>query len=199
MRALTSQIVVWGMLGTVLIGCRSTHRRPALATVSPPSASIQSAAQVTAASFVDDENPSEELAQPPSTAATDGEPNTVEGDAEEGELVNPEARRLPAPDESSAEPIAGPPDSETQAPSIERVVASVRNYFPVVQQAIAGRTIASGEVLSAFGAFDHKLDGFSQSQPLDFYENYRHGLGVKRDTNVGRPGVCRLSQRPRHL
>lgn len=68
---------------------------------------------------------------------------------------------------------------------LETVVASVRNHFPLIQQAAAGRTIASGQALSASGAFDHKLEGFSESQPLDFYENYRHSFGVKRETTWG--------------
>ncbi|TWT40831.1 Outer membrane efflux protein [Botrimarina hoheduenensis] len=76
-------------------------------------------------------------------------------------------------------------DNTSTAPSAELIVTSVRNHFPLVQQAIAGRVVASGQALSASGAFDHKLDAFSQSQPLDFYENYRHSVGIKRDTYWG--------------
>ena len=61
----------------------------------------------------------------------------------------------------------------------------MRLHFPLVQQAFAARTIASGEALSASGAFDHKLEGYSNSQPLDFYENSWHNIGVKRDTFWG--------------
>ncbi|MEM6328993.1 MAG: TolC family protein [Planctomycetota bacterium] len=39
--------------------------------------------------------------------------------------------------------------------------------------------------MSAFGAFDRKLDGFGNVQPLDFYENHWYKLGVKRDTLWG--------------
>ena len=104
---------------------------------------------------------------------------------------------LPLPDELP-EPLPGVSADEpelilpervavgTQAPlTLDEVVASVRNYFPLIQQAAASRGIAAGEVLSAEGAFDHKLEGFSETQPLDFYENSRHSVGVKRDTIWG--------------
>jgi len=69
--------------------------------------------------------------------------------------------------------------------SLDEVIDSVRSHFPLILQAAAGRRIASGQALSASGAFDHKLDVYSGSQPLDFYENYRHSIGVKRDTTWG--------------
>ncbi|MGL4513029.1 MAG: TolC family protein [Lacipirellulaceae bacterium] len=65
------------------------------------------------------------------------------------------------------------------------VVRSVRLHFPLIDSAVASRTIASGEALAAAGAFDHKLEAYSNNQPLDFYENYRHQVGVKRDTFWG--------------
>ncbi len=69
--------------------------------------------------------------------------------------------------------------------NISSVIVSVRNFFPVVKQAEANRIIASGERLSAAGAFDHKLDGYSNVQPLDFYENNWHKWSIKRDTMWG--------------
>ncbi|MCG8448525.1 MAG: TolC family protein [Pirellulales bacterium] len=69
--------------------------------------------------------------------------------------------------------------------SLDNVALSIHNHFPLIQQAAAARGIASGEALSASGAFDHKLQGFSATQPLDFYENYRHSISVKRDTMWG--------------
>lgn len=69
--------------------------------------------------------------------------------------------------------------------SLDEVINSVRSHFPLILQAAAGRRIAAGQALSASGAFDHKLDAISSSQPLDFYENYRHSIGVKRDTTWG--------------
>lgn len=90
---------------------------------------------------------------------------------------------LPAVGEADAEVV--PPPVPLVTPTLEELTASVRLYFPVIQEAIAARMIASGETLAAWGAFDHKLEGNSTSQPLDYYENYWHGLGLKRDTYWG--------------
>lgn len=70
-------------------------------------------------------------------------------------------------------------------PQLDEVVRSVVEFFPLIEQANAGRIIASGEVLAATGAFDHKLDITADSQPLDFYENHRSGVSVKRETTWG--------------
>ena len=70
-------------------------------------------------------------------------------------------------------------------PELKALAESVRLHFPLIQQALASRTVASGEVLAASGAFDHKFEAFSNSQPLDFYENYRQSFDVKRDTYWG--------------
>ncbi|TWT35546.1 Outer membrane efflux protein [Posidoniimonas corsicana] len=92
-----------------------------------------------------------------------------------------ETLRLPPLDAGEPEEVPLP----VSAPSVEQLAASVRLHFPLVQQAVAARVIASGEALAAAGAFDRKLEGASISQPLDFYENYRHEIGVKRDTYWG--------------
>ena len=107
--------------------------------------------------------------------------------AEEETQVDIQPERLPSPmtDEPqivSPEQLAIPPTSSL---SLDDVVVSIRSHFPLIQQAAAARGIASGQALSALGAFDHKLEGFSESQPLDFYENYQHRIGVKRNTLWG--------------
>ncbi len=71
------------------------------------------------------------------------------------------------------------------APTLTQVVDSVQTHFPVIQEALAGRVVASGEALSALGAFDHKLETYSNAQPLDFYENNWHTAKVKRNTLWG--------------
>lgn len=107
------------------------------------------------------------------------EPATVEP-----ETVIPE--RLPPPDGVLDQPTTLNTAVElTPPPTVDDVVRSVVEFFPMIQQATAGRTIASGEVLAATGAFDHKLDITSDSQPLDFYENHRSSIGVKRETIWG--------------
>ena len=92
-----------------------------------------------------------------------------------------DALKIPA----SAAPEQIPPPPTIEAPTLSVLADSVRRHYPLIQQAVASRTIASGEVLASQGSFDRKLQGFSNSQPLDFYENHRHSLGISRDTFWG--------------
>ena len=104
-----------------------------------------------------------------------------------GDIVLEQPERLPPPAGDELQIIS--PEELSLLPltplSLEEVIESVRFNFPLIQQATAARGIASGQALSASGAFDHKLEGFTESQPLDFYENYRHAIGVKRETMWG--------------
>lgn len=109
-----------------------------------------------------------EVTEPPQALVTVPE----EGPADRSEVVLAEPT-------DEAEPI------ETVPPRLEEVVRSVIEFFPLIEQAAAGRVIASGGVLAAFGAFDHKLDITADSQPLDFYENHRSGISLKRETLWG--------------
>lgn len=113
--------------------------------------------------------------------STDGNAQNPEAVADADDALLP----LPNPDQATTTPpevLATPPVTEL---TLAEVTESVRNHFPLILQAAAARRIASGQALSASGAFDHKLGGFYESQPLDFYENYRGGIGVKRDTTWG--------------
>ena len=104
---------------------------------------------------------------------------TIEEDANK----TPEPIPLPVP---LAEVGENSEVSEDSNPlHLETVISSVHSHFPLIRQAIANRRIASGEALSASGAFDHKLNAFSESQPLGFYENYRQEIGLKRATMWG--------------
>ena len=78
-------------------------------------------------------------------------------------------------DDSDAE------DQESSVPPLylEDVVASVRNTYPKIREAIARQAEASGQIVTAWGNFDTVLGGESLNQPLGFYENYRHQLGLK--------------------
>jgi len=105
--------------------------------------------------------------------------------SEREEVAKPFPATLKAPLQASVPQPANVSSEQPQPLELETVVASVRNHFPLIQQVAAGRAIASGQALSASGAFDHKIEGFSESQPLDFYENYRHSFGVKRETTWG--------------
>ena len=108
---------------------------------------------------------------------------------EDTNIPQEEAQEIPEPIPLPVPLVGEEEDSETSELSsplqLETVIYSVHSHFPLIQQATANRRIASGEALSAYGAFDHKLDAFTESQPLGFYENYRHQIGVKRETMWG--------------
>lgn len=114
-----------------------------------------------------------------------------ESSVDEIQLAIPESAQPDIePVESPAEELLPLPEPEPaeamfMQPTLEEVVSSVRDNFPLVIQAAAARGIASGEALSAHGAFDHKLDFFQESQPLDFYENYQTIAGIKQKTLWG--------------
>ncbi|QDU57593.1 TolC family protein [Aeoliella mucimassa] len=179
------------LLLTLAVGCSSTRNlfvpsvSKSLATTSQPTTLQKTQGSnpeipnqlVTPASLVVDES------------TTDGEdvvnaepipvalPEPMELDSQEPDLTVEEPTELESPEVVEL----GPP----AAPAAIAVIRSVRNHFPLVQQAEASRVIASGEALSASGAFDHKLDGYSNAQPMDYYENNWHKWGVKRDTMWG--------------
>lgn len=143
-------------------GCRSGSGKKVVSQPVSPSSQVESI--VNQVAFVEPDPNAEPI------------PTLVEED--------PNTGSLPVPD-SSGELEELPLPVQAEVPTISSLAYSVRVHFPVIREAIAARTVASGEVLSAWGAFDHKLDGYSNSQPLDFYENYWHSLGVKRDTYWG--------------
>ena len=62
------------------------------------------------------------------------------------------------------------------------VIASLYRSYPEINQARQEAAIASGEYMSAYGAFDTKFQAHSLSEPTGFYENYRQGIGVARQT-----------------
>ncbi|TWT97935.1 Outer membrane efflux protein [Botrimarina colliarenosi] len=131
----------------------------------------------------------EAQAAPPATAEVrlaDFERPAEESPVKPLPLPLGEAEGVPTPraQPALAQPLATQPQPLTP-PTVNEVVRSVVEFFPLIEQAAAGRTIASGQVLEAWGAFDHKLEATSDAQPLDFYENYRSGVGVKRDTYWG--------------
>ena len=60
------------------------------------------------------------------------------------------------------------------------VIASVAQSFPKIEQARLQGGIASGEIMSANGFYDHKLQGYTLADPTGVYRNYRQGIGVAR-------------------
>lgn len=64
--------------------------------------------------------------------------------------------------------------------ALSDVIASVYRAYPIIEQDRLQANVAGGEQISAWGAYDTKLQGYSLSQPLGFYQTYRHGLGAAR-------------------
>lgn len=156
-------------LGVVAGGCRSSHPPYSWHNNTPSTASSKVAQQATNDQQISQVSFEEDL------------PRATE------DSVTTTADELQQPPELAAELIETPtPEpSSPGEPSVLAVISSVRNHFPRLREAEATRIIASGEQLSAWGAFDHKLDGYSNVQPLDYYENNWHEWGVKRNTMWG--------------
>ncbi len=62
------------------------------------------------------------------------------------------------------------------------VIASSYRSYPQILQARQELPIASGGLLAAYGAYDTKFQAHSLSEPTGYYENYRSGLGLARQT-----------------
>lgn len=62
------------------------------------------------------------------------------------------------------------------------VIASLYRSFPEIAAARQQAALANGQLVEAYGAFDTKLHYHTLNEPTGFYENYRHGIGVARNT-----------------
>ena len=76
---------------------------------------------------------------------------------------------------SSAEPSLNPTHDLI---SLENVVDSIHDSFPLLEAAYQQIQVATGNQLAAQGAFDTKISASSESNPLGFYETYRHKAGI---------------------
>jgi outer membrane protein TolC len=168
----------------VATGCRSGS-----SSLPSPASRVATAevavSQVAYSETPDDETPDERRAEDTGPQAT-SEPTLLPSPSP----LPPPPSEAGAQDQAETQEQAEPQAQEVvpappRAPTLAELIDSVRLHFPVIQEAIAARTIASGETLAAWGAFDHKLEGLSESQPLGYYETYRQSLGVKRDTLWG--------------
>ena len=62
--------------------------------------------------------------------------------------------------------------------SLEKVFASVVQFYPEIEAALGQIAEAQGKALSSQGEFDSVFAAHSISQPLGFYQTYRNGFGV---------------------
>lgn len=95
-------------------------------------------------------------------------------------------RRLPA---AGQEPFVAPPlpdadifvaepDRGSSHLTLDAVIGSVYESYPLLQAALYLRNIAQGETIAAQGAFDLKLKGSSENGPTGYYQTYRQGIGI---------------------
>ncbi len=67
-----------------------------------------------------------------------------------------------------------------QVLQLSDVIASTYRAFPLLEIARLQARLASGEQLTAVGAYDTKLEYYSLNQPVGFYETFRNGIGAAR-------------------
>lgn len=84
------------------------------------------------------------------------------------------------PEEDASDPSATGASASHLA--LADVIASVYRCYPEVLQAQQERARTAGLQTQAAGAYDLKLEGYTLSEPTGYYENYRHGIGVARQT-----------------
>jgi len=73
-------------------------------------------------------------------------------------------------------------DANPSALTLSDVIASVYRAYPTIEAIRIQRQVADGELLATFGEFDTKILADTMNEPTGFYENYRHGIGVARNT-----------------
>ena len=62
--------------------------------------------------------------------------------------------------------------------TLQQVIQSLHQSYPLVQAAYQERVIADGNRISSWGEFDTKIKASSENGPLGFYETYRNSAGV---------------------
>ncbi|MBL8869560.1 MAG: TolC family protein [Planctomycetaceae bacterium] len=88
--------------------------------------------------------------------------------------------RLP---ESLREAIEEPsPELNPTALTLSDVIASVYRAYPTIEAVRLQRQVAAGDLQTSWGEFDTKILAETMSEPTGFYENYRNGIGVARNT-----------------
>ena len=69
--------------------------------------------------------------------------------------------------------------------TLEEVIGSVYQTFPLLEASYFARNIAAGEQLAASGEFDLKLKGGIETKPAGFYETYRNDIGLVQPLYTG--------------
>ena len=112
------------------------------------------------------------------------ESNSADRAAQPNPANEPVAPRSDTGSSSSVREAIRTPESTATEPGqqlqLSDVIASTYRAFPLLQIARLQSGVASGQQVSAWGAYDTKLEYYSLSQPVGFYETFRNGIGVAR-------------------
>ncbi|MDZ4849393.1 MAG: TolC family protein [Pirellulaceae bacterium] len=157
-------MLVWGPDQNGQVAFGQEWNRPSLVSLSEPVASAIG-------------SPSDNFNKPDSAPST-AQPATFDPTAAEALLKD--ATWL---SHSAQVPLYLPEaqsESDDASLALSDVIASVYRAFPVIEQARLQANVAGGEQISAWGAYDTKLQGYSLSQPIGFYQTNRQGLGAAR-------------------
>ncbi len=165
-----------------LTGCvqsRSRTNVPVAATPShSPSARSDSRSDATAGTLPEDESDSPvRLAS--ATDASVALASATLDELEESETLEASPMwNAPLPSPVAEAPPAG-------GISLEAVIASVYETYPLLEAALSSRTIADGLQLAAAGEFDLKFKAASENGPMGFYQTYRQSVGLVQPTYNG--------------
>lgn len=108
----------------------------------------------------------------PKLPSIPGMPRSAPGVENQG-MISPALPAEQLPEEITPGMEAAP---LTQRPvTLEDVLLSVENHFPLLIAAAAEQQVADGKLLAAQGAFDLQAKAATINQPLGFYQNYRAG------------------------
>lgn len=97
-----------------------------------------------------------------------------------GETLNLSQIEFPARTESALSPAG----IDTTL-SLDSVIASVYQSYPMLLAALQNRSLAFGKQVGASGAFDTKIKGASENGALGFYQTYRQSIGLVQPTYWG--------------
>lgn len=96
----------------------------------------------------------------------------------------PPAERA-GPEDDGSEAVEAEDSSGFASLSLDDVLGTVYQRYPLLVAVQLEREIASGEQFAAAGEYDLKLKGMLESTPAGFYETYRNGVGLVQPLYTG--------------
>lgn len=171
---------IWIACLVSLAGCAKNRSHPAIMVQDPPAVTTPSQVDPTGpvppaasgqAELVRDKSAVDQIQAKTEIDQVHFSEVSDEIETEES-IQQPSQNGVPASDSNA--PLADPNDALT----LDAVIASVYQSYPLLQGALYSRNVALGEQIAASGEFDLKLKGASESGPVGFYQTYRQSVGV---------------------